>query len=118
MYKVIQLSTVVLVLTLFLSGCSSTPPVAECDNERKTVKHWVDKFEIKDLKALDDKQRLKFLRWYNNTVPITDYNPDKVYLISLNRTNMGFMFETKQCISRMGRVPWVKFMEWLGSEGA
>ena len=118
MYKVMQLSTVVLVLALFLNGCNSTPPVAECDSERKTVKHWADKFEIKDLKPLKAKQRLKFLRWYNNTVPITDFNPDKVYLISLNRVNMGFMFETKQCISRMGRVPWDQFIEWLGEKGA
>lgn len=63
-------------------------------------REYMDKLGIKVTK-LEEKEKLNMLDFINNSTPVTDFNPEQVYVVvSSNELYYMIFFQLKGCITR------------------
>tara|TARA_R110000851_G_scaffold108121_1_gene229067 strand:+ start:712 stop:1122 length:411 start_codon:yes stop_codon:yes gene_type:complete len=129
MYRFISLATILIVLAMF-TACSTVEPLAL---KKETVvckkdmnwHEWEIKFApaINMIPDLSVENRFKVLNGFNSTKPLTDFNPDRVFLITApdtlfpTNTQILVFFINDECVTSITPVPTEVIHEWLlGSE--
>lgn len=67
-----------------------------------------------DVKHLKEVDKIKLLRNFNAVKPVTDYNPEFIYLINFQGKPVMF-FVTGACVELIEPVPMNVVMRWLSS---
>mgnify|MGYP003643398750 CR=1 FL=1 len=106
---------------LFISGCVATTqePLETTAEVCKDNMIWADWERKKggkpgEIPHLNKKLRLIFLRNFNSTPPVSDYNPEKVYLINNGSMIMAF-FVDGLCVTLVNPIPATIVRSWMSS---
>lgn len=63
---------------------------------------------------LSEENRIKFLRGFNAEPPVSDYNPEKIFLI-MNRGVLVAFFVDGPCVTLINPVPAQSVRTWMSS---
>jgi len=123
-------AVLVAIALLFLFGCAATaeepvvlaPPAeaAVCPGNLE-LSYWLGQWGIENAEPMDAEQRLKLLSAFNNHPPVSDYNPEEIYVIGWENAYPPFariIFVDGLCITLSDDVPLDLFISWMSAEDA
>jgi hypothetical protein len=105
------------VITLFVAGCSAVPPAhsapAQCQ-DNADLTHWLHRLGAPSANPLNTEQRMRFLSAYNNIEPVSDFNPESVYLIAYTHEGVFIaILSSGGCIEALNQIPLQTVADWM-----
>lgn len=119
-FRFIPLITVFIVLAMVTISAATEPKTVVC-KKNMSWNEWEIKFApaVNMIPKLSVENRLKILQGFNFTKPITDFNPEKVFLISAPdylfppQTQVLVFFVNNNCVTSITPVPTEVVNKWL-----
>ena len=119
-FRFIPLITVFIVLAMVTISAATEPKTVVC-KKNMSWNEWEIKFApaVNMIPKLSVENRLKILQGFNFTKPITDFNPEKVFLISAPdylfppQTQVLVFFVNNNCVTSSTPVPTEVVNKWL-----